>query len=163
MQDDGGVTAQNNEETDRLKPDFVAVTRDEEKAKALIILDAKYYRPSFEKSFIQHAPGVGDVNKQVLYQLAYDGIIAPCKLNVHNAFMFPKWYQDWDDGKIKAELFAKISVPSFGSSTSFNGDTPTFKAYMLDGMGLLKRYVNNESDDAHKALMEILEGEKTCP
>ena len=125
---------------------------------ALIILDAKYYKPEFKKSSILYAPGVGDVDKQVLYQLAYDGIVASCELNVHNAFMFPKWYQGWnDDGKINAELFAKIRVPSFGSLPSFRGETPTFKAYMLDGMGLLKRYVYNESDNGHRALMEILE------
>lgn len=155
--DDGGVTAQSDDETDRLKPDFVAVARDEDKATALIILDAKYYKPEFKESSILFAPGVGDVDKQVLYQLAYDGIVAPCDLKVHNAFMFPKWYQNWNDDKIKAELFAKISVPSFGPLESFNGETPTFKAYMLDGMGLLKRYVHNESDYEHKSLIEILE------
>lgn len=159
--DDEGVIASNTDgEADRLKPDFVAVPRKDDKASALVILDAKYYRPEFKEHSIAAAPGVGDVDKQVLYQVAYNGIVQSCKLDVHNAFIFPMWRLNWnDDTEIYSELFARVRVPSLAAIV----EKPEFNAYMLDGMALLKRYVYNDSDDDHVSLMKIFEGEKTCP
>ena len=148
-------------ETDRLRPDFVAIARDKNKELfSFIILDAKYYVPEFKGETIDDAPGVSDINKQVLYQLAYSELISSCGANgkVHNAFMFPWWNPNWSEGNdLKAELFATIIVPSFGPCI----DEP-LKAYRLDGIELLQRYVYNECDDErHSALMKICECERT--
>ena len=145
-------------ESDRLKPDFLAVLHKENRASTLVILDAKYYCPGFSGSSIEGVPGVGDINKQVLYQVAYADIIQTCGLNVHNAFIFPKWCENWNMvDEIDSNLFATVSVPSFG--TIINKKIPKFNTYEIDGMALLKRYVYNKNDNNHNDLMKIFEGE----
>ena len=146
------------EESDGLKPDFLAVLHKENRASTLVILDAKYYCPGFSGSSIEGVPGVGDINKQVLYQVAYADITRTCGLNVHNAFIFPKWCENWNMvDEIDSNLFATVSVPSFG--TIINEKIPEFNTYELDGMALLKRYVYNKNDNNHNDLMKIFEGE----
>jgi hypothetical protein len=150
-------------ESDRLKPDFLAVLHKrgkdgERKPSALVILDAKYYRPRFSEDSIDGVPGVGDVNKQVLYQVAYGDIIKACELDVYNAFIFPKWCECWNENDgMASSLFATVCVPSFGAI--IDEKIPEFNAYELDGMALLKRYVYSRNDNNHNDLMKIFEGE----
>jgi hypothetical protein len=145
-------------ESDRLKPDFLAVLHKENRASTLVILDAKYYCPGFSGSSIEGVPGVGDINKQVLYQVAYADITRTCGLNVHNAFIFPKWCENWNMvDEIDSNLFATVSVPSFG--TIINEKIPEFNTYEIDGLALLKRYVYSRNDNNHKDLMKIFEVE----
>ena len=145
-----GLEAKNEGETDRLKPDFVAVTKDEERG-VLYILDAKYYMPDGSGNSISGVPGVGDIDKQLLYQLAYRGLIDENKLSVENAFLFPNYKEPKSDEKdLEAKLFATVRVPILASAL----DKPEFRTYLLDGMSLLKRYVYNENDDANHGLLK---------
>lgn len=74
----------------KLKLDFIALKND-----ILYILDAKYYIPVFpdnNEENIKGCPGVGDVNKQHLYQLTYHPLIKKNNWKVVNAFLMPKAY-----------------------------------------------------------------------
>lgn len=54
------------------------------------ILDAKYYNLVLEKDKLMDNPGVGDVAKQYLYQLAYSDFLKCQKINhVYNVFLMP--------------------------------------------------------------------------
>lgn len=83
----------------KLRPDFVAL---DEKKSILYILDAKYYVPAFRDSSVNGCPGVGDVNKQHLYQLTYHPLIKKNNWKVVNAFLMPESHQNFQ-GAEKAE------------------------------------------------------------
>ena len=83
----------------KLRPDFVAL---DEKKNILYILDAKYYVPAFSDSSVNGCPGVGDVNKQHLYQLTYHPLIMKNKWKLVNAFLMPESHQNFQ-GAEKAE------------------------------------------------------------
>lgn len=83
----------------KLRPDFVAL---DEKKNILYILDAKYYVPVFNGNCITACPGVGDVNKQHLYQLTYHPLIMKNQWKVVNAFLMPESHQNFH-GAEKAE------------------------------------------------------------
>ena len=72
--------------SDTLVPDIINVT-----AECLTILDAKYYCPQIEKDKpLRGQPGVGDVTKQYLYQLAFAGFIKDHGIaEVKNCFVMP--------------------------------------------------------------------------
>ena len=54
------------------------------------IFDAKYYNIILNKKSVAHQPGVGDVTKQYLYQLAYNDFIHKHEFkHVKNAFLMP--------------------------------------------------------------------------
>lgn len=70
--------------SDRLIPDIICVKDNE-----FIIADAKYYNIKFEESLINN-PGIGDVTKQYLYQLALQEIIVEQGYpSVKNILLFP--------------------------------------------------------------------------
>lgn len=154
-QNEEGLEAKSEGETDRLKPDFVAILTDEGHS-TLCILDAKYYKPKGSDNSISGVPGVGDIDKQLLYQLAYQELIDENNLSVENAFLFPDYREiDEDNRSISAKLFATVKVPILASAFD---NKPEFKTYLLDGMSLLRRYVYNENDDAsHNLLRKTLE------
>ena len=56
--------------------------------KTLLILDSKYYNLKFAER-LEHAPGVGDVTKQFLYELAYKEFADDNKLHIRNYFLMP--------------------------------------------------------------------------
>ena len=74
----------------------------DEKKNILYILDAKYYVPAFSDSSVNGCPGVGDVNKQHLYQLTYHPLIMKNKWKLVNAFLMPESHQNFQ-GAEKAE------------------------------------------------------------
>ncbi len=144
-----GLEAKSEGETDRLKPDFVAIANNERHG-VIYILDAKYYMPDGSDNSISGVPGVGDIDKQLLYQLAYQELIDENKLSVENAFLFPNYKEpELDDKDPEAKLFATVKVPILASAI----DPPVFRTYLLDGMSLLRRYVYNENDDANHGLL----------
>jgi len=150
-QNEEGLESKSEGETDRLKPDFVAISNDEGRS-TLYILDAKYYKPKGNDNSISGVPGVGDIDKQLLYQMAYQELIEENNLSVENAFLFPDYREiDVDDKAMSAELFATVKVPILASAFH---NKPEFKTYLLDGMSLLRRYVYNENDDASHTLLK---------
>jgi len=140
------------DESDSLEPDFVATQVDLDGNKNLIILDAKYYLPEFANGRVKNQPGVGDVDKQLLYQLAY----SPLSKAIRNAFVFPGYGDELPVDRMDAlpsRLFATIKVPVFALG---KGLPDSFEAYMVDGLSLLEKYVYCVSDDEQRAMLKGL-------
>ncbi len=91
----------------KLKPDLVIIN---EKENELIILDAKYR--NLNSNTVDEHLKLKDVNKQFLYQLAYNKLI--CSENIKiikNALLFPSENDDVKNrGCIKFEMFNKIGL-----------------------------------------------------
>ena len=74
------------------------------------IYDAKYYKIRLDENGVKNQPGVTDITKQYLYELAYQNFIEQNKLNLkRNAFLMPI---DGEDKKFlgvaSMEIFSNI-------------------------------------------------------
>lgn len=68
-----------------LKPDIITIEDN-----CLFIYDAKYYNIVLDEINLKNNPGVGDVTKQYLYELAYTKFAQENNLKIKsNAFLFP--------------------------------------------------------------------------
>ncbi|MFR9276173.1 LlaJI family restriction endonuclease [Finegoldia magna] len=68
-----------------LIPDIISINND-----TLSIYDAKYYKIILNEDELKNNPGVGDVTKQYLYELAYKEFALENNLNINrNAFLMP--------------------------------------------------------------------------
>lgn len=81
------------------------------------IYDAKYYNISFHNKKVVGQPGINDISKQYLYELAFKKIINLNQLVVKNQFIMPK--DDFvDDGKIVAhvnlDMFTSLGLEPIG-------------------------------------------------
>ena len=71
-----------------------------------IILDAKYYKLKFDENTLYGQPGLGDITKQYLYELALkDFRIKHGFKKVKNALLFPKY-----DGEIENKGYVEIEI-----------------------------------------------------
>lgn len=78
-----------NSAKDTLIPDLISLYEKED-GMCFGIFDAKYYNIKLEKSRIEGQPGIGDVTKQYLYQLAYNSFILKHGFSsIQNAFLMP--------------------------------------------------------------------------
>lgn len=78
-----------NKVKDTLKPDLISIYEKED-GMYFGIFDAKYYNIKLTKNRVEGQPGVGDITKQYLYQLAYNTFIYKHGFkNVQNAFLMP--------------------------------------------------------------------------
>lgn len=145
--------SKDSEDGTKLRPDFVALNS---KADTLYILDAKYYDPDFVN--LQRCPGVGDVNKQHLYQMTYHPLIKQNNLQVVNAFLMPKPMIKAETGKISVccSLFKKAKV--------LDGDGCAFKiapiqTALIDPGALFKDYLANLCGGVEHELLSTLKPE----
>lgn len=68
-----------------LIPDIISINND-----TLSIYDAKYYKIILNEDELKNNPGVRDVTKQYLYELAYKEFALENNLNINrNAFLMP--------------------------------------------------------------------------
>lgn len=89
-----------------LKPDIITIENN-----CLNIYDAKYYNIILDEINLKNNPGVGDVTKQYLYELAYTKFAQENNLKINsNAFLFPT------DDKVERSIgFVNIDLlHSFG-------------------------------------------------
>ncbi len=107
---DGGMFNKTSSET--LIPDLVTISYQNEKIEFLIF-DAKYYNINLEKGEeLRGNPGVGDVTKQYLYQLAYKKFISDHQIEiVKNCFLMPTE----DDkivkkGRVKMDMLSNLGL-----------------------------------------------------
>lgn len=79
-----------NTATETLIPDLINIYKNDE-GYTFVIFDAKYYCIQLERGKpLKGQPGVGDVTKQYLYQLAYRDFICQNHINdVKNCFLMP--------------------------------------------------------------------------
>ena len=97
---------------DTLIPDLITIPCIEGKD-WFIIFDAKYYNLQLEKGKpLRGNPGVGDVTKQYLYQLAYkDFIDAHHITEVRNCFLMPTECDDVDvKGVAKIQMLESLGL-----------------------------------------------------
>lgn len=87
------VTVKNATET--LKPDLITITRQRDQ-EWFVILDAKYYTLQLEQEKkLSGNPGVSDITKQYLYQLAYNAFLKENNIAVvKNCFLMPTESED---------------------------------------------------------------------
>lgn len=133
----------------RLRPDFIAVDTSSGENR-LVILDAKYYLPQFgdDGKTITDCPGVGDIDKQFLYQLSFAELCKENKLQVLNAFVFPNDPNDEQKSdKLFVKKFAKVTVQLFGWILRNLPDktrsmlSEEIIAFQVDGISLFRVYV----------------------
>lgn len=138
----------------KLRPDFVALDKEE---KTLYILDAKYYVPDFNSKRMTGLPGVGDINKQHLYQVAYHSLIKRNGWRLVNALLMP-------DRMPKALNIQAISVRCslFRENKIQDVDGVIFKlvpiqTVLLNPETLFKNYLNDDRTYLENPLLKTLE------
>lgn len=131
----------------------------------LVILDAKYYDvwwdpPDGKNRKIQGQPGIGDIAKQIFYQMAFNNLATKNKkgdgtpLALVNAFLFPEDDQKLKDEEGNFQIKASERV-HLGWGKQLDRDeicASAFKdvnlfAVRLPGIELLRRYANGKSGD----------------
>lgn len=117
---------------DVLKPDCVHI-----EGNKFFIIDAKYYcyELNEDKKTIAYAPGVGDVNKQYLYQKAFKK--PGLNFTFYNCFALPSIIED--DG-IKYVCRGFIHMPLFN-----NDRLVDIKLIHMDARKVLKAYTKDET------------------
>ena len=78
---------------------------------ACVIFDAKYYKLKFTQN-LEKQPGLSDVTKQYLYQLAYQDFIDLHDFNgVKNAFLIPTYDNEIDNkGYVEIKILHDLSL-----------------------------------------------------
>lgn len=100
------------EASNTLIPDIVTI-HEEENLFRFLLLDAKYYIPVFEESSgLTGQPGISDVTKQYVYQMAYMKFISDHNFNeVGNYFIFPTENNEMlFSGYVKLEIFSELAL-----------------------------------------------------
>lgn len=98
---------------DTLKPDLICIYPCDDTEYCFGIYDAKYYCIDFKevngKYKVTGQPGVGDVTKQYLYQLAYDDFISKQGYKyVQNMFFCPQESAEPDYGYVEMKMLHNI-------------------------------------------------------
>ncbi len=96
----------NKFEVDTFRPDLITFWRD-----YFIILDAKYYKLKIT-SKLEGQPGLTDVTKQYLYQLAFNDFIEENEFKgVKNAFLLPKYAGEVENkGYVEIEILHDLDL-----------------------------------------------------
>lgn len=119
----------------KLKPDIITFNNYN-----FVILDAKYYDLIFEKEEkLGNYPGISDITKQYLYQLALDEFRKDHGYkNVQNALLFPKYEGEIENrGHVELEMFSKF-------------DLECIQVIMLPVHMINEKYLNNETINISK-------------
>ena len=156
----------------RLRPDFIAI---DNTSKHLVILDAKYYLPKFDslkdKKVVRDCPGVGDIDKQFLYQLSFAELCQENNLKVLNAFVFPNSPDDmseqhpekvWQYATVTEDLFGWIleTLRKFPKNY-LNYLSKEIVAFKVDGMTLFQWYAEGQKQSLTLFLkQQIIEANK---
>ena len=107
---DGGNFDKPANET--LIPDIIVISKSEDKYQ-FIILDAKYYNIQLEEDKqLRGQPGVGDVTKQYLYQLAYNSFLRDHGINeIRNCFLMPTEEDAIiEKGSVKMDILGSLGL-----------------------------------------------------
>lgn len=130
-----------NEASGTLEPDLISIY-DIEDGKCFGIFDAKYYNIEFGESKILGQPGIGDITKQYLYQLAYLPFITKHGFkNVKNVFLFPnEGNTALLKGEVEVPFLEEISDPKLSN----------IDVVLLPAKQIYKYYINSIKVSFHK-------------
>lgn len=124
------------EASDTLIPDLINIEwRDDEYY--FLIFDAKYYDIQLENGEpLARNPGVGDVTKQYLYQLAYKDFVDTQQINhVKNFFIMPtEQNAPIDKGCVRMEMFKYLKLEDI-------------RVYQLPAATVFEHYLSNRKID----------------
>ena len=97
--------------SDTLIPDLISVERYNNEC-IFVILDAKYYTMYLKNNKVEGQPGIGDITKQYLYQLAYKSFIELNNIHkVKNCFLMPTENNNINCvGHVQIEMLDKIGL-----------------------------------------------------
>ncbi|MFR9068765.1 MAG: LlaJI family restriction endonuclease [Paraclostridium sp.] len=122
---------------DTLIPDLISLY-DTDNGMCFGIFDAKYYNIKLGKNKVQGQPGVGDVTKQYLYQLAYnDFILKHGFKRVKNAFLMPT--EDDNvllNGEVEMGILSGLSNPPLSNILVIKLPASKIYTYYLSGKRL---------------------------
>lgn len=124
----------NNLAKDTLTPDLISLY-DTDNGMCFGIFDAKYYNIKLEKNKVQGQPGVGDVTKQYLYQLAYnDFILKHGFTSVKNAFLMPTEEDNvLLNGEVEMGILSGLSNPPLSNILVVKLPASKIYQYYLSG------------------------------
>jgi len=114
---------------DTLRPDIISIL--EEDDGKFFVFDAKYYNVAYLNNpgfTVSGNPGIGDVGKQFLYDIAFMDLQYKAK---YNCFLFPKLLEDF------FEVFGFVTFPIFNNSSIYN--------IYLSPHHVFKGFLNNKS------------------
>ena len=147
------------------KLDFIRTWRPNGPVEKLVILDAKYYDVSWngEGTVIYNQPGIGDIAKQIFYQMAFEDLAGENEnadgtpLGFVTAFLFPEDDQKLEDEKGNFIIQASERVHlGWGKIRALAFKGVNLFAVRLPGIELLRRYANGEDgDDWFRKIVEI--------
>lgn len=96
-----------------LTPDLINISKLESgQGYGFWILDAKYYNINFDEKSVYNSPGVEDVTKEYLYQLAYKEFIDLHRYKFkENIFLFPSDKDEIENiGQAKMSMFLSLAI-----------------------------------------------------
>ena len=120
-----------------LIPDLIVYNKED---RSISIYDAKYYNIIFTEDELRGYPGVQDISKQYLYELAYSNLRKENKLEIkENAFIMPT------DKKMENEntIFEEIGEVEFGIFE--NMDFKPIKVKLASATKMYEKYLENRS------------------
>ena len=134
---DSGDNTHENLAKDTLTPDLISLY-DTDNGMCFGIFDAKYYNINLDKNKVQGQPGVGDVTKQYLYQLAYnDFILKHGFTSVKNAFLMPTEEDNaLLNGEVEMGILSGLSNPPLCNILVVKLPTSKIYQYYLSGKRL---------------------------
>lgn len=115
-----------------LTPDLIAIETHNE-VDYFVILDAKYYNIQLERNVaLRGNPGVGDITKQYLYQLAYKKFLEDHLVtHISNCFLMPtEGNKIINKGQAKMDILSKLSLQDI-------------QIRLLPAMDMYKHYLAN--------------------
>lgn len=103
-----------------LIPDIVTVKKEEKK---IYIYDAKYYNIVLGKDKVKKEPGIGDITKQYLYELAFKKLARENEFKiVKNAFLMPVYKKENKYNENIENIWEEIGKVEFGLMNSLITD-----------------------------------------
>ncbi len=138
-----------NNKKETLEPDIITFFE-----KNFIIFDAKYYNLTFNKNQLAGQPGIGDITKQYLYQLAYKDFIKYANFEgVKNAFLMPT-----SDSKVKNIGCVELKMLHDLYLENTKIPLENIQVILLPAKEITKKYLKNGVMDISR-----LELENPCP
>lgn len=131
-----------------LIPDYISVCN-AGNSTFFVILDAKYYDIKFHPK-LSGQPGVDDIDKQYLYQLAYSDFIEQHNLVPINAFLCPCDEKSSSvAGEVEMAIFAKTGLKKI-------------KVVLLSCERMLQAFLSDRKIDIQRELPDLFFAEKEC-
>lgn len=139
--------------------DFIRTWPSDANVKKLVILDAKYYDVRWENGKLNGQPGIGDITKQIFYQMAFEDLCkkqGETEIGIVNAFLFPENGKPIKDERgVPTIRISESVVLGWGGESASAFEEVNLFAVRIPGIELFRRYAFYESgDDWFRTIVE---------